>query len=194
MFTRPFQVPSYISRSVAGSYDNEGVAIFALVFTFYFYVKVSEAGERHRFTSAFNCSQPCSVPPLILLIEIGILLHQAPLFLSPSSRSLCLSHFLQTLNTGSLFYATLNAAAYFYMVMSWGGYTFIINLIPIHVLLCIVTGRFSERLYVAFAPLVSTADAECRCDAGQDIQCITFTVTSEHCSVLRFTGHRPRSN
>lgn len=62
--------------------------------------------------------------------------------------------FLQTLNTGSLFYATLNAAAYFYMVMSWGGYTFIINIIPIHVLLCIVTGRFSPRLYVAFAPLV----------------------------------------
>ena len=28
-------------RSVAGSYDNEGVAIFALVFTFYLYVKVS---------------------------------------------------------------------------------------------------------------------------------------------------------
>ncbi|CAI5467618.1 unnamed protein product [Closterium sp. Yama58-4] len=69
-------VPSYISRSVAGSYDNEGVAIFALVFTFYLYIK--------------------------------------------------------TLNTGSLFYATANAAAYFYMVMSWGGYTFIINLIPIH--------------------------------------------------------------
>lgn len=33
-------VPSYISRSVAGSYDNEGVAIFALVFVFYLYVKV----------------------------------------------------------------------------------------------------------------------------------------------------------
>lgn len=32
-------VPSYISRSVAGSYDNEGVSIFALVFTFYLYVK-----------------------------------------------------------------------------------------------------------------------------------------------------------
>ncbi|KAK9049662.1 hypothetical protein SSX86_031371, partial [Deinandra increscens subsp. villosa] len=28
-------VPSYISRSVAGSYDNEAVAIFALIFTFY---------------------------------------------------------------------------------------------------------------------------------------------------------------
>uniref|UniRef100_A0A0D6QUQ3 dolichyl-diphosphooligosaccharide--protein glycotransferase n=1 Tax=Araucaria cunninghamii TaxID=56994 RepID=A0A0D6QUQ3_ARACU len=91
-------VPSYISRSVAGSYDNEAVAIFALVFTFYLYIK--------------------------------------------------------TLNTGSLFYATLNALAYFYMVCSWGGYTFIINLIPMHVLLCIITGRYSSRLYIAYAPLV----------------------------------------
>lgn len=33
-------VPSYISRSVAGSYDNEGVAIFALIFVFYLFVKV----------------------------------------------------------------------------------------------------------------------------------------------------------
>lgn len=33
-------VPSYISRSVAGSYDNEGVAIFALVFTFFLFIKV----------------------------------------------------------------------------------------------------------------------------------------------------------
>lgn len=116
---------------------------------------------------------------------------------------------MQTLNTGSLFYATLNAVAYFYMVRlvywccwylylcfiilqlfsylsclhsylihfclysfllllsiyffislsiqvcSWGGYTFIINLIPMHALLCIVTGRYSPRLYIAYAPLVS---------------------------------------
>ncbi|KAK8523187.1 hypothetical protein V6N13_113139 [Hibiscus sabdariffa] len=91
-------VPSYISRSVAGSYDNEAVAIFALIFTFGLYIK--------------------------------------------------------TLNTGSLFYATLNALAYFYMVCSWGGYTFIINLIPMHVLLCVITGRYSSRLYIAYAPLV----------------------------------------
>ena len=32
-------VPAYISRSVAGSYDNEGVSIFAMIFTFYLYVK-----------------------------------------------------------------------------------------------------------------------------------------------------------
>ncbi|KAG6471200.1 hypothetical protein ZIOFF_072301 [Zingiber officinale] len=100
-------VPSYISRSVAGSYDNEAVAIFALIFTFYLYIKSSD-----------------------------------------------LKNYTQTLNTGSLFYATLNALSYFYMVCSWGGYTFIINLIPMHVLLCIVTGRYSSRLYIAYAPLV----------------------------------------
>lgn len=91
-------VPSYISRSVAGSYDNEGVAIFALVFVFYTFIK--------------------------------------------------------TVNTGSLRWGTINLLAYFYMVLSWGGYSFVINLIPIYVLACIVTGRVTARHYLAFAPLV----------------------------------------
>lgn len=38
-------VPSYISRSVAGSYDNEGVAIFALVNTFYLWIKAVNTGS-----------------------------------------------------------------------------------------------------------------------------------------------------
>ncbi|CAM9821661.1 unnamed protein product [Heterosigma akashiwo] len=38
-------VPSYISRSVGGSYDNEGVAIFALVFVFYLWVKSVNTGS-----------------------------------------------------------------------------------------------------------------------------------------------------
>jgi len=38
-------VPSYISRSVGGSYDNEGVAIFALIFTFYLWVKAVHTGS-----------------------------------------------------------------------------------------------------------------------------------------------------
>ena len=29
-------VPGYISRSVAGSYDNEGIAIFCMLLTYYF--------------------------------------------------------------------------------------------------------------------------------------------------------------
>ena len=32
-------VPGYISRSVAGSYDNEGIAIFALLFTYFLWLK-----------------------------------------------------------------------------------------------------------------------------------------------------------
>ena len=38
-------VPGYISRSVAGSYDNEAVAIFALIATFYFYIKAVNRGS-----------------------------------------------------------------------------------------------------------------------------------------------------
>ena len=34
-----------MSRSVAGSYDNEGVSIFALVFTFYTFLKTINTGS-----------------------------------------------------------------------------------------------------------------------------------------------------
>eukprot|EP00250_Pteridium_aquilinum_P014677 c22137_g2_i1 orf=275-2479(+) len=86
--------PGYISRSVAGSYDNEGVAIFALLLTFYLFVKA--------------------------------------------------------VKTGSLAWSVASAFAYFYMVSAWGGYIFIINLIPLYVLALLVTGRYSQRLYVAY--------------------------------------------
>ena len=39
-------------------------------------------------------------------------------------------------------------------VASWGGYTFIINLLPIHCLACIFTGQLTAKLYIAFAPLI----------------------------------------
>ena len=89
--------PGYISRSVAGSYDNEGVAIFALVLTFYLFVKA--------------------------------------------------------VNTGSLAWSLASAFSYFYMVSAWGGYIFIINLIPIYVVVLLITGRYSLRLYVAYNTL-----------------------------------------
>lgn len=87
-------VPGYISRSVAGSYDNEGVAIFALLFCFYLWVK--------------------------------------------------------SVKTGSMFWSAMTALAYFYMVSAWGGYIFIINIIPIHVLFLLLCGRYSHRVYVAY--------------------------------------------
>ncbi|KAF8308339.1 oligosaccharyl transferase STT3 subunit [Clavulina sp. PMI_390] len=38
-------VPGYISRSVAGSYDNEAIAIFLLMFTFYLWIKAMKDGS-----------------------------------------------------------------------------------------------------------------------------------------------------
>ncbi|KAK2576418.1 hypothetical protein KPH14_005754 [Odynerus spinipes] len=90
-------VPGYISRSVAGSYDNEGIAIFCMLFTYYMWIKAVKTGE--------------------------------------------------------IYWATWAALAYFYMVSSWGGYVFLINLIPLHVLTLMVTGRFSHRIYTAYSIL-----------------------------------------
>jgi dolichyl-diphosphooligosaccharide--protein glycosyltransferase len=91
-------VPSYLSRSCAGAYDNESVAIPALVVTFALYLK------------ALNTSG------------------------------------------GAVLWAALSAVAYGYMVMAWGGHVFVVNLIAVHcVVLVLLCGRFSRRLYVAYS-------------------------------------------
>jgi dolichyl-diphosphooligosaccharide--protein glycosyltransferase len=90
-------VPGYISRSVAGSYDNEGIAIFCMLLTYYTWIKA--------------------------------------------------------VKSGSVFWAAATALAYFYMVSSWGGYVFLINLIPLHVLALMASGRFSHKIYVAYSTL-----------------------------------------
>merc|ERR1712048_1461327 len=54
------------------------------------------------------------------------------------------------MGTGSVFWGAWTALAYFYMVSAWGGYVFIINLIPLHVFVLLLMGRFSERIYVAY--------------------------------------------
>jgi hypothetical protein len=88
-------VPGYISRSVAGSYDNEGIAIFCMLLTYWLWVR--------------------------------------------------------SVKTGSMFWSAACALAYFYMVSSWGGYVFLINLIPLHVLALMISGRFSHKVYVAYS-------------------------------------------
>eukprot|EP00168_Porphyra_purpurea_P003060 TRINITY_DN1366_c0_g1_i10.p1 TRINITY_DN1366_c0_g1~~TRINITY_DN1366_c0_g1_i10.p1 ORF type:complete len:366 (+),score=105.57 TRINITY_DN1366_c0_g1_i10:172-1269(+) len=87
-------VPGYISRSVAGSYDNEGVAITALLVTFWLFVRAVQ--------------------------------------------------------TGSLLASLLATLSYLYMVAAWGGYIFIINLVPLYVLVMLAAGRYSRRLYIAY--------------------------------------------
>lgn len=86
--------PGYISRSVAGSYDNEGIAIFLMMATFYCWIRA--------------------------------------------------------IKSGSSTWGAITAAFYFYMVSSWGGYVFIINLIPLHVFVLLVMGRYTHRLYTSY--------------------------------------------
>ena len=38
-------VPGYISRSVAGSYDNEGIAIFCMLLTYAMWIKSVKTGS-----------------------------------------------------------------------------------------------------------------------------------------------------
>jgi dolichyl-diphosphooligosaccharide--protein glycosyltransferase len=45
-------VPGYISRSVAGSYDNEAIAIFLLMFTFFCWIKALKQGSAFYGTVA----------------------------------------------------------------------------------------------------------------------------------------------
>uniref|UniRef100_A0A251U843 dolichyl-diphosphooligosaccharide--protein glycotransferase n=1 Tax=Helianthus annuus TaxID=4232 RepID=A0A251U843_HELAN len=48
--------------------------------------------------------------------------------------------FVKAVNTGSLAWALASAFGYFYMVSAWGGYVFIINLIPLYVLVLLLLG------------------------------------------------------
>eukprot|EP00283_Hemiselmis_rufescens_P025071 CAMPEP_0173448732 /NCGR_PEP_ID=MMETSP1357-20121228/41385_1 /TAXON_ID=77926 /ORGANISM="Hemiselmis rufescens, Strain PCC563" /LENGTH=442 /DNA_ID=CAMNT_0014415269 /DNA_START=13 /DNA_END=1337 /DNA_ORIENTATION=- len=88
-------VPGYIQRSVAGSYDNEGIAIFALMLTFYW--------------------------------------------------------FIRAVNSGSLSHCAAACLSYAGLVSTWGGHIFVMNLIPLYVLVLLLAGRYSERLWIAFS-------------------------------------------
>ena len=45
------------------------------------------------------------------------------------------------------FWGAMAALGYYYMVTAWGGYIFLINIIPAHVIFLIIAGRYSHRLY-----------------------------------------------
>jgi dolichyl-diphosphooligosaccharide--protein glycosyltransferase len=58
---------------------------------------------------------------------------------------------LKATSSGSMLWASATALSYFYMVAAWGGYVFIINLVPLHVLALLGTGRYTSRIYVAYS-------------------------------------------
>ena len=58
---------------------------------------------------------------------------------------------IKSVKTGAVSWSCLTALSYLYMVSAWGGYVFIINLIPLHVLVLLFMGRYSNRLYVSYS-------------------------------------------
>lgn len=122
-------VPGYISRSVAGSYDNEAIAIFLLLFTFYLWI--------------------------------------------------------MAMKRGSVMYGVATALFYFYMVAAWGGYVFITNMIPLHVFVLLLMGRWSERLYVAYSSFYVVGTL-----ASMQVPFVGFQPvrTSEHMAALGVFG------
>ncbi|GAC75417.1 oligosaccharyltransferase, STT3 subunit [Moesziomyces antarcticus T-34] len=121
--------PGYISRSVAGSYDNEAIAIFLLMMTFYLWIKA--------------------------------------------------------LKDGSALWGVATALFYFYMVAAWGGYVFITNMIPLHVLVLLLMGRFSSRLYVSYSSFYALGTL-----ASMQVPFVGFQPvrTSEHMAALGVFG------
>ncbi|GAA6053100.1 hypothetical protein JCM3770_000384 [Rhodotorula araucariae] len=121
--------PGYISRSVAGSYDNEAIAIFILMITFYFWIK--------------------------------------------------------TVKTGSVLWAGVTALFYYYMVAAWGGYAFITNMLPLHVFVLLLMGRYSSRLYVAYSSFYVIGTL-----ASMSVPFVGFLplLTSEHMGPLGVFG------
>lgn len=121
--------PGYISRSVAGSYDNEAIAIFILMSTFYLWIKA--------------------------------------------------------LKQGSALYGSMTALFYFYMVAAWGGYAFITNMIPLHALVLVLMGRFTNKLYISYSSFYTIGTL-----ASMQVPFVGFQPirTSEHMAALGVFG------
>eukprot|EP00242_Pyramimonas_sp_CCMP2087_P010768 CAMPEP_0198197216 /NCGR_PEP_ID=MMETSP1445-20131203/806_1 /TAXON_ID=36898 /ORGANISM="Pyramimonas sp., Strain CCMP2087" /LENGTH=749 /DNA_ID=CAMNT_0043866419 /DNA_START=119 /DNA_END=2368 /DNA_ORIENTATION=- len=98
-------IPAHLMRSVAGGYDNESVAVTAIVLTFYFWTRALRDDKSW------------------------------------------------------LTYGFLTALAYIYMCLTWGGYTFVLNMIGLHVAMLIGLGRYTTKLHRAYSVFFFVATA-----------------------------------
>ena len=62
-----------------------------------------------------------------------------------------LTCWLKSVKNGSIFWSVASAFAYFYAAASWEDYVLFSNLIPVYVLVMILLGRYSSKLYVAYS-------------------------------------------
>ena len=71
-------VPGYISRSVAGSYDNEGIAIFALMFTYFLWVcyKICTRYQLPRSSPLDSCQLIYYISICIFYLQNMVFTHE----------------------------------------------------------------------------------------------------------------------
>ena len=48
-------------------------------------------------------------------------------------------------------WGVLTGISYIYMVLAWGGYIFVLNLIGLHALVLVLTGRFNSGVHKAYS-------------------------------------------
>ena len=70
-------VPGYISRSVAGSYDNEGIAIFCMLLTYWLWIKAVKSGS-------LLWSALCSLAYFYMVSHLICLNPSAPVWIHPN--------------------------------------------------------------------------------------------------------------
>ncbi len=151
-------VPGYISRSVAGSYDNEGMHLIWITMWL----------KENITKTIINKFPLCSFTQVLLSsacywpTTCGLRLSKQgqctgrpyahwPTFTWWGDLMKCMNFWINKVFCLFVcFFKGLNEVFLYFQVSSWGGYVFLINLIPLHVLVLMLTGRFSHRIYVAY--------------------------------------------
>ncbi len=92
---------------------------------------------------------------------------------------------IKAMKEGSALWGVATALFYFYMVAAWGGYVFITNMIPLHVFVLILMGRYNARLYVAYSAFYTVGTL-----ASMQVPFVGFLPvrTSEHMAALGVFG------
>jgi dolichyl-diphosphooligosaccharide--protein glycosyltransferase len=121
-------VPAHIMRSVGGGYDNESVAMTAMILVFYLWTR-----------SLRGCESVVVVDDKKSNVDMHIRQKQDVGFEVSSS------------TMTALLWGSVTGVAYFYMVASWGGYVFVINLVGAHCATLILLGRHSSKLHAAYS-------------------------------------------
>lgn len=157
-------VPGYISRSVAGSYDNEAIAIFLLMFTFYLWIRAFKEGSAFygMLAAVFYGWMVAAWGGYVFITNSEkknsrSFVHRSEVepFLTASSLS---SHLSQNLPQ---------------------------TVIPLHAFVLILMGRFSSKLYLSYSSwyVIGTV-------ASMQVPFVGFLPirTSEHMAALGVFG------